>query len=118
MTAYPVLEHRAGRTGRWLRDRRGRLALIVAIVETALVLAGVLGWFWIVLLAGVIFTFHLFIGRRARFDWLRELSWIATIAQTLPVLVPIAIVVVGTLVVLAILAGAVVVLALLFLGRR
>ena len=118
MAAYPVLEHRAGRVGRWLRDRRGRLALVVAIVETALVLAGVLGWFWIVLFAGLVFAFHLFVGRRARFDWLRELSWIATLAQTLPVLVPVAIVVVGTLVVMAVVAVAVVVLALLFFGRR
>ena len=118
MAAHPVLEHRVGPTSRWLREHRFRLAIAIAVVETVLVLANVLGWFWIVLLAAAIFTFHFFVGRRARFEWLRQLSWTAAAAQTLPVLLPIAIAVAATFVVLAVLAVAVIVLALLFFRRR
>jgi hypothetical protein len=48
----------------------------------------------------------------------RQLSWTAAISQTLPVLVPVLFVVVGTLFVLGILAAAIVVLALVVFGRR
>jgi hypothetical protein len=118
VAAHPVLEHRVGPTSRWLREHRVRLALAIAIVEAVLVLTDVLGWFWIVLIAAVVVTFHFFVGRRARFDWLRQLSWTAAAAQTLPVLLPIAIAVAATFVVLAVLAAAIIVLALLFFRRR
>jgi hypothetical protein len=118
VAAYPVLEHRAGRTSRWLRENRIRLALAVALVETILVVTDVLGWFWIVIFAGAIFAFHFFVGRRTRFETLRQLSWTAAVAQTLPVLLPIAIAVAATFVVLAVLAAAIVVLALVFFRRR
>jgi hypothetical protein len=118
VATYPVIEHRAGRAGRWLRANRMRLAFGLAIVETALVVASVLQWRWAVLIAAIVFAFHLFVGRRARWETIRQLSWAAAVSQTLPVLVPFAFVVVGTLVVLAIVGAAFVVLVLFLLGRR
>ena len=118
MSAYPVIEHRRRGPARWIRENRLRLAFGIAVAETILILLSVLQWRWALLIAGIVFAFHFFVGRRARFDSLRQLSWTAAISQTLPVIVPVLLVVVGTLVVLAILAVALVVLALVLFGRR
>lgn len=118
MATYPVLEHRAGRTSRWLRENRIRIALSIAIVETILVVTSVLQWRWALLIAGAVFAFHFFVGRRARFASIRELSWTAAISQTVPVIIPFVVALVSALVAVAIVAAAIVVLALVFLGRR
>ena len=118
MATYPVLEHRETRTSRWLRENRLRLAFIVALVETALIVGGVLGWFWALAIAALVFAFHFFVGRRIRFEAVRQVSWAAAVSQTLPVLVPFIALVVGTILVLFVIAAAVVVLALVVFGRR
>ncbi len=118
MATYPVLEHRESRPNRWLRENRLRIAFGIAIVETVLIVANVLQWRWALLLAGLVFAFHFFVGRKIRYESLRQVSWTAAISQTLPVLVPILLVVVGTLFVLGILVAAIVVLALVVFGRR
>ena len=118
MDAYPVLEHRAGRVSRWLRANRIRLAFLVAVAETLLVVTSLIQWRWALLIAAAVFAFHFFIGRRARFAWLRQLSWTAAVSQTLPVVVPIVVGATIAVAFLAIVAAAIVVLALLFFGRR
>jgi hypothetical protein len=118
VATYPVLEHREHRTSRWLRENRLRVAVLVALLETLLVVASLVQWKWVVVGAGIVFVFHLFVGRRARWDSLRQLSWAAAVSQTLPVLLPLVAVVIGTLLVLAVLIAAVVILALVILGRR
>ena len=118
MATYGVLEHREGRTTRWLRENRLRIAFLVALAETVLVVANVVQWRWALLVAGLVFAFHFALGRRARFGFLRQASRAAAVSQTLPVLVPLIALVVSTLVVLAIVAVAFVVLALVVFGRR
>ncbi len=118
MATYPVLEHREGPGTRWLRDHRIRVALALAIVETVLVATDVIGWFWAVAFAALVFALHFFLGRKSRYRAVRELSWIAAIAQTLPVLIPFLFVVSLTLFVLAVVAVAAVVLAIVVFGRR
>ncbi len=118
MATYPVLEHRASRQSRWLREHRTRLALLIALAETVLVVANVLQWRWAMLIAALVFAFHFFIGRRARHDLVRQLSWTAAVSQTLPVVIPFIAVAVSTLFVLAVVGAAIVVLLLLLLGRR
>ena len=118
MATYPVIEHRQRGPARWIRENRLRLAFGIAIAETILILVSVLQWRWALLIAGLVFAFHFFVGRRARFESLRQLSWTAAISQTLPVIVPVLLVVVGTLFVLGIVAAAAVVLALVIFGRR
>lgn len=118
MSSYGVLEHREGRSSRWLRGNRLRVAFLIALVETILVIAGVIGWYWAVALAGLIFAFHFFVGRKLRYEWARQLSWTAAVSQTLPVLIPFAALVVSTVLVVAIVAAAVVVLAYVIFGRR
>ena len=118
MTELPVLEHRERRADRWLRGNRLRVAFLIALVETILVLTNVIGWYWALGVAAVVLVFHLLLGRRAKWEWVRQLSWTAAVSQALPVLIPFVAVVVGTVLVLAIVAGAVLVLAFLVFGRR
>lgn len=118
MSSYGVLEHREGRSSRWLRGNRLRVAFLIALVETILVLTNVISWWWVVLLALLIFAFHYFVGRKARAEWLRQLSWTAAVSQTLPVLVPFVALVVSVFLVIGLVAAAVVILAYIILGRR
>ena len=113
-----MLEHRASRTSRWLRTNRFRLAFLIALAETVLVLTSGVQWRWVLLFAGVVFAFHFFVGRHARWDTLRQLSWAAAVSQTMPVIVPVLVATAVTLVVLGTVAAAIVVAALFFLGRR
>ena len=118
MATYPVLEHGTTRAGRWLRTNRVRLALLVAVAETVLVVANVVQWRWALVIAGTVFAFHFFVGRRVSHDAVRQLSWTAAVSQTIPVLVPVLAAAALTVVVLGIVAAAIVVLALVLLGRR
>ena len=115
---FPVLEHRERRADRWLRGNRLRIAFLIALVETILVLTNVLGWYWAVGAAAVVLALHLLLGRRSKREWVRQLSWTAAVSQMLPVLIPIAAVVVGTFLVLAVGVGVVLLLAFLVFGRR
>jgi hypothetical protein len=120
VATYPVIEHRTTRAGRWLRTRRLRIAFAIAVVETILILPPIdaLGWFPVLAIALVAFAFYIFVGRKSRFDTVRELSWTAAASQVLPVFVPVVVVILGTLVIIAIVALLVVVGALVFLDRR
>ncbi len=118
MVTYPVLEHRERRASRWIREHRLRVAFFVALVETLLIVTSVLQWNWAVLIAGAVFALHFLVGRRAPYEAVRQISWAAAVSQTLPVLLPFVVLVLGTLAVLAVAAAAVVVLALVVFGRR
>ena len=113
-----MLEHRTSRPGRWLRENRLRIALVVAILEGAAVVFDVLsGWLAIAIALGVI-GFYFFVGRRLVSNTFREASWTAALSQVLVMLVPLLLFVVGTLVILAIGILAVVALIALFADRR
>jgi uncharacterized membrane protein len=118
VSSYGVLEHREGRSSRWLRGNRLRVAFLIALVETILVLTNVISWWWAVLLALLIFVLHYFVGRKARAEWIRQLSWTAAVSQTLPVVVPFVALVVSVFLVIGLVAAGVVILAYIILGRR
>lgn len=108
-----MIEHGTSRTGRWLRERRLRLAFWIALAEGLLILVDVIPG-WVALAVGaVVVAFYAFVGRGLRADTPRYASWVAAMSQVLVALVPVAALVLTTLaiVVLAILA----VLALLLL---
>ena len=89
MTSSPVIE--AGDSGRglWLQQRRLRLALFIGLVESILVVAGGLGWFWVLALAAVAIALYIFVARGARLHTLREVVWIFAASQLIAVLVPV-----------------------------
>ena len=123
MTSYPVIEHgTAGRTSRWLRANRVRLAVAIAALETVLVVANVLQWRWALLIAAAVFAFYFFAGRKAKSPTVRELARTGALSQLMPVLAPIALAALAavaiTIAMLALIVLAVVMLALLFVDRR
>lgn len=114
-----MIEHGASRSGRWLRARRVRLALWIAVVEGLLVvLLDVIQWWVALVIAAVALGFYLFVGRTQRSETVRQASWIAAASQVLVVLVPILVLIVGTLALVAVGILALVALIALFADRR
>jgi len=112
------MELRESRSGLWLRARRLRLALLVGLVESVLVLLGDSGWYWVLAAAAVTVGFYLFAGRSLRFHAGRELSWILAASQLIAVLVPLLWVVVKAVAIAVLVVMAVVLLVMLLADRR
>ena len=82
------IDHRTTKTGRWLRARRVRLALGIAIVEGIIVaFRGDVSRWTVVAIAIPLLAVYVFWGRHARSDMLRQLAWIAGASQALAVVV-------------------------------
>ena len=113
-----AIEHGTSRHARWLRTRRLRLALWIAVAEGILVVADIVpGWIALGVAAGVI-AFYLFYGREARSDTVRQASWIGAASQVCVALVPALVLVVGALALVAVVVLAVIALLVLFADRR
>jgi hypothetical protein len=113
----PALEHGSSRLGRWLRARRVRIAFWIAVAEGILVVFHAISW-WAaiavaILVVGSWFTF----AHRLRSDAARQVGWIAAVSQALVALVPVFVLVVGTLALIIVGILAVVALVLLFGSR-
>ena len=83
----PTIEHGSTRSGRWLRARRVKLVLWIAVVEAVLValLHDVSRW-TVIALAAIAVAVYLFVGRDAKSDTVRQASWIAAASQSLAVI--------------------------------
>jgi len=82
-----VVEHGTSRSGRWLRARRTRIALIIAAVEAILVAVfhNISQW-TVIGIAVVAVALYMFAGRDSRSDAFRQSTWIFAISQLLAVL--------------------------------
>jgi hypothetical protein len=110
-----TIEHRSTKAGRWLRARRIRIALWIAVLEGILVaLSRDFSRWTVFAIAIVVLGFYIFWGRTAQSDTLRQVSWIAGASQALVVVVAILALYILPLIAL-ILAGVFAVIALLFL---
>jgi cytochrome b561 len=75
------------RTGRWLRERRTRIALWVAAIEAILVaIFHDVSRFTVFALAIVAVLTYFYAGRRTRSDTFHQTSWIFAISQLLAAL--------------------------------
>jgi hypothetical protein len=110
-------EERTNRPGRWLHERRLRLALLLALVESLLILLGGLRWFWVVGLALLALVLYAF-GRNAGSQPVREVSWVFAVSQLIALVVPVLWEVVRFLAVVALVLLALVLIAFLLLDRR
>jgi heme O synthase-like polyprenyltransferase len=116
MYGATAIEHGSTRPGRWLRERRLRLTLWIALVEGLLYLVHVLHWWEAVVLAAIGVGFWWYAGRSSRSDLIRQASWIFAASQLLVLCVPIALAILKAIAigVIAILA----IIALVFLFRE
>jgi hypothetical protein len=117
MNADPVVEHREGGATRWMRERRLRLALLIAFVESLLVLLSSHGWRYVLIATVAAVALHWFVGRRNP-GLLHEITWTAAVSQLLAVLVPILWVLVKTIAIIVLVLLAVFLLAALLIDRR
>lgn len=118
MESLPAIEHRSSPAGRWLRERRVKIALWVAVVEGILVLFDVIaGWLALVVGAAIV-GFWFFAGRNVRLDTVRQASWTAALSQVFVALVPILAFIVTALAIVALVVIALFALLALFADRR
>jgi hypothetical protein len=113
-----VLEHGTSRSGRWLRENRIRFALAIAVSEGVLVAFDVIDGVLALVVALLLILFYFAYGRKLRWDWAREGSWVAATSQAFVALVPVLVIVIGTLALIGVAVIAVVALVLLFSDRR
>jgi hypothetical protein len=118
VTTSPVIEAGESGPGAWLRGRRLRIALLIGLVESLLVVWGGLGWFWVLALAGAAVALYIFVMRSPRLGALREIAWILAASQLIAVLVPVLweVAKAVAVVILVVLAG--LLLVMLLMDRR
>jgi uncharacterized integral membrane protein len=113
--SQPMIEAGSTRTGRWLRERRLRLALWTAVIEGVLVAVSHDLTRWTVLvIAVIVLAFYVLAGRNMKWDVGRQLSWIAAASQALAILVVLLAFVVGLLAIVLVGLFAILALAYLF----
>jgi apolipoprotein N-acyltransferase len=117
--SQPMIEAGTTRTGRWLRERRLRLALWVAVVEGLLVaLTHDLTRWTVLVIAVIVLAFYMTAGRSMRWDVVRQLSWIAAASQALAILVIIVAFILGLVAIVLVALFAVIALVYLFSDYR
>lgn len=115
----PMIEAGGTRTGRWLRHRRVRLALWVAVVEGLIAaFSADIGRWTILAMAVIVLAFYIVAGRQLKWDVARELSWIAAASQVLAILVIIFAFILKLVAIVAIVGFALVALIYLFSDHK
>jgi len=75
------------KTGRWLRERRTKIALSIAALEAILVaIFHDVSRFTVFVLAAIAVVTYFYGGRRTRSDTFRQTSWIFAVSQLLAAL--------------------------------
>jgi hypothetical protein len=114
----PVLEHRSSRSSRWLQAYRTRIALWIAIAEGVLVVFDVIDVLPALLVAALVVGAYFWLGQRLKPGLAKDALWIGAVSQAMVALVPVLVLVVGTLALIAVGVLAAVVLVLLLADRR
>ena len=82
-----LIEHGTSKPGRWLRARRNRLAISIALVEAiVVVIFHDVSRFTVIGISVVAFVLYWFAGRSSRSDAFRQVSWIFAASQLLAVI--------------------------------
>lgn len=112
-----VIEHRQGRFGRWLRERRVAIAIWIAVIEGLLLILHAIPRLLTLAVAVLIVVVFFWLGHRLRPGPLKDVAWIAAVSQAFVMLIPILAIVVGTVAFIAVGILAVLALVLLFTSR-
>jgi hypothetical protein len=114
----PVLEHGTTRTGRWLRRHRTKIAVWIAVVEGILLVFGPVNRWGALLVAVLVIAGYFWLGRRLRSPFAHDVAWIAAVSQAFVALIPVLVLLVGTLALIAVGILALGALIVLFGDRR
>jgi hypothetical protein len=114
-----VIEHGTTKPGRWLRARRARKALWIAVAEGILVavLQGVTRWTVVLIAIPCILVYGLW-GRNSRSDTTRQVTWIAGASQALAVLFVLLAQIIGLFVIAFVVLAAIAAMVFFFVDRR
>ncbi len=112
-----VIEHRQGRFGRWLRERRVAVAVWIAVIEGLLLIVHAIPKLPMLAIAVLVVVGFFWLGHRLRPGVFRDVAWIAAVSQAFVMLIPILVIVVGTLALVAVGILAAFALVLLFTSR-
>ena len=118
MDGLPAIEHGSSRTSRWLNERRLRVALILAVIEGLLVAFDVISAVISIVIAITVLAAYFYWARTHGSAAVREGFWIVAVWQAIVLLVPVLVVIVGTLALVAVGLIAVLALVALFADRR
>jgi hypothetical protein len=114
-----VLEHGTTKSGRWLRARRTRLALWIAVIEGILVaVLHDVTRVTVIIVAIPLILLYAFWGRHAKSDTARQITWIAGASQALAVLFVILANFIGLITLAFVAIAAIVAVAFFFIDRR
>ena len=114
-----MIEAGSTRIGRWLRERRIKIALWAAVVEGLIAaFSHDIGRWTILVLAVIVLAFYIVAGRSFKWDVARELSWIAAASQVLAIFVVIFAFILKLIAIVAIVAFALIALVYLFTDHR
>ena len=113
-----VIEHGSSRPGRWLRERRLRIALWVAVIEGIFIVFHQIPVAVAIVVGIAVVVLYITQGDRLTSDIVGQVAWIAAVSQVLVMLVPIFLIVLWSIALLIVAILAVVALVLLFSRRR
>ena len=109
-----MIDAHSTRASRWLRERRLRLALWIAVLEGIVVaVRGDISRWTVVIIAALVLLLYMSLRERVRWDAGRQVLWIVAASQVLALLVVILAFVVG--VIALVLVGLFAVFALIYL---
>jgi hypothetical protein len=85
---HPIIDSDSSRTSRWLRERRVRLALWIAVLEGIVVaVSGNFSQWSIMIIAALVLGLYVALRERLNWDAGRQVLWIVAASQLLALLV-------------------------------
>jgi hypothetical protein len=116
---HPAIDARSSRASRWLRERRLRFALWIAVVEGIIVaIRGDISRWTVVVIAALVLGLYMALRDRIHWDAGRQILWIVAASQVMALLVVILAFVVGALALVLVVLFALLALVYLFSDLR
>jgi hypothetical protein len=116
---HPVIDAHSSRASRWLRERRLKLALWIAVLEGIVVaIRGDISRWTVVVIAALVLMLYVAARERIRWDAGRQVIWIVAASQLLALLVVVLAFIVGAIALVLVVLFALVALFYLFTDLR
>ena len=113
-----TIEHGSSRGGRWLRERRLRIAAWIAVGEGLLVVLHAIPYWPAIILAAALISLYMAYGRKSASDTVRQATWIGAASQAVMVFIPIFVAIFATVAIILLAIVAVIALVILFTDRN